>query len=236
MTEKDFAMPRTARVAFAGIPWHIIQRGNHRGACFFSEEDYLVYLDQLKHQSMKFDCAIHAYCLMTNHVHLLLTPDEASGPSLMMKHSGQCFVQYINRTYQRSGTLWEGRFKSCLVQKKDYALQCYRYIEMNPVRAAMVVHPRAYPWSSFHYNGDGAGDKLLTPPSCYTQLGTEAGERREVYRALLESRISDKQISAIRTATSGNYVFGNFSFQHKIANALEKRVTPGLSGRPRKQV
>ena len=125
-------MPRRARLACAGIPWHIIQRGNNRSACFYTEDDYLVYLNQLRLQAARFGCAIHAYCLMTNHVHLLLTPEDASSPSLMMKHLGQYFVQYINRTYARTGTLWEGRFKASSVDTLSYLLACYRYIEMNP--------------------------------------------------------------------------------------------------------
>ena len=137
-------MPRRARLAIAGLPWHIIQRGNNRSACFFAEDDYWYFLDHLKRQSDRFGCAIHAYCLMTNHVHIMLTPEKADSASLMMKHLGQRYVQYINRTYRRSGTLWEGRFKSCLAQEDRYVLDCYRHIELNPVRAGMVARPGDY--------------------------------------------------------------------------------------------
>ena len=133
-------MPRRARLAIAGIPWHIIQRGNNRCACFYHEEDYDLYLKQLATQAHKFGCLVHAYCLMTNHVHLLITPPEKDSASLLMKNLGQRYVQFINKTYQRSGTLWEGRFKSCLAQEEQYVLACYRYIELNPVRANMVSH------------------------------------------------------------------------------------------------
>ena len=112
-------MPRRARLAVAGIPWHIIQRGNNHSACFYAEQDYQYYLQTLEEQSLKYDCAIHAYVLMTNYVHLLLTPTNEDSASLMMKHLGQRYVQYINRTYRRSGTLWEGRFKSCLAQEEE---------------------------------------------------------------------------------------------------------------------
>lgn len=169
---------------------------------------------------------------MTNHVHLLLTPQEAIGPSLMMKHLGQRFVQYINRTYQRSGTLWEGRFKSCLAQDEEYALRCYRYIELNPVRASMVAHPRDYAWSSFHYNGDGSENALLTAHSSYSQLGKNGEDRCKSYKALLESQISDKQLNEIRIATNGNFVLGNESFQAEISRALNRRVIAGEPGRP----
>jgi len=107
-------MPRRARLAIAGIPWHVIQRGNNRSACFYAEEDYWLYLDTLIQQSERWGCAIHAYVLMTNHVHLLLTPETRDGPAGLMKHLGQRYVQYVNRTYRRTGTLWEGRYRSCL--------------------------------------------------------------------------------------------------------------------------
>ncbi len=139
-------MPRRARLSVPGIPWHIIQRGNNRSACFYSDEDYQFYLELLKDLSEKFSCDIHAYVLMTNHVHLLLTPGKKDSAALLMKNLGQRYVQYINHTYRRSGTLWEGRFRSCLTQSEDYVLACYRYIELNPVRADMVAHPRDYPW------------------------------------------------------------------------------------------
>src|SRR4051812_23176241 len=143
-------MPRRARLSLPNIPWHIIQRGNNRAVCFAAEADYRRYLDELAELSKRFGCAVHAYALMTNHVHLLLTPDEAEGPGLLMKHLGQRYVQHVNRAYGRSGTLWEGRFRSCLTQSEDYLLACQRYIELNPVRAGMVRHPRDYRWSSYH--------------------------------------------------------------------------------------
>ena len=122
------SMPRRARLSVAGVPWHIIQRGNNRAVCFHAEEDYRRYLDDLAEQSRRFGCAIHAYVLMTNHVHLLLTPQKTDSAGQMMKHLGQRYVQYVNRVYRRSGTLWEGRFRSCLTQSEDYVLACYRYI------------------------------------------------------------------------------------------------------------
>ena len=120
--------PEETRLAVAGIPWHIIQRGNNHSPFFLARKDYFYYLDHLQRQSLKFECAMHAYCLMKNHVHLLITPESVDSASLMMKHLGQRFAQYINRSYQRSGTLWEGRFKSCLAQDESYALTCYRLI------------------------------------------------------------------------------------------------------------
>ena len=154
-------MPRRARLSLAGIPWHIIQRGNNRSVCFFAEEDYRFYLDHLEKLARRFDCGMHAYVLMTNHVHLLLTPERTDSVALLMKHLGQRYVQYVNRTYRRSGTLWEGRFRSCLTQTEDYVLGCYRYIEMNQVRAAMVSQPQDYHWSSYHADARGKADSLM---------------------------------------------------------------------------
>jgi len=177
---------------------------------------------------------LHIILNFTLHVHLLLTPEEAFGPSLMMKHLGQCFVQYINRTYQRSGTLWEGRFKSCLAQDENYALHCYRYIELNPVRAHMVSHPRHYRWSSFSHNGDGLENDLITAHSSYLSLGDNALRRQKAYQSLVESGVSEELVSSIRSATNGNYVLGNERFSREIELALNRRVSPGRSGRPSK--
>ena len=137
-------MPRRARLSIPGIPWHIIQRGNNRSVCFYAEEDYLLYLHYLDEFATKFGCAIHAYVLMTNHVHLLLTPHEADAAGRLMKLLGQRYVQRVNRLYRRSGTLWEGRFRSCVVQDGVYLLGCSRYIELHPAwRTTSAVRPTA---------------------------------------------------------------------------------------------
>src|SRR5258708_20900356 len=138
-------MPRHARFMIAGVPVHVIQRGHNRAACFFDPADYRFYLEHLASLASGTGCAIHAYCLMTNHVHLLLTPARAESAARLVKHLGQRYTQHVNRTYRRSGTLWEGRFRSCLVESESYLLACYRYIELNPVRAAMRRPPGASP-------------------------------------------------------------------------------------------
>ena len=227
-------MPRRARLTLAGIPLHIIQRGNNRSPCFFTQKDYRYYLRHLEIQALEFGCDIHAYCLMTNHVHLLLTPRESDSASLMMKFLGQRFVQYINRSYKRSGTLWEGRFRSCLAQDAHYVLTCYRYIELNPVRANMVVHPRDYPWSSYHQNGEGKQSSLITEHPSFVGLAESERDRRAVYRALIDARLTDQQLRDIRSATNGNYVFGSAGFQREIGSRLNRRVMPARAGRPRK--
>lgn len=225
-------MPRRARLAVAGIPWHIIQRGNNRSACFYSDQDYLRYLDTLNEQAVKYGCQIHAYVLMTNHVHLLLTPEREQSASLLMKHLGQRYVQYINRTYKRSGTLWEGRFRSCLTQSEDYVLACYRYIELNPVRANMVGHPRNYPWSSYRINAEGKKSDLITPHDQLIRLSHDDVSRREHYRGLFKVHIDPQNVDDIRHSTNGNYALGNERFKQEIAMMLKRRVTPGLPGRP----
>lgn len=225
-------MPRRARVALAGVPWHVIQRGNNRSACFYAEDDYLYFLAQLDDQSGECGCSVHAYCLMTNHVHLLLTPERVDSASLMMKHLGQRYVQYINRTYGRSGTLWEGRFKSCLVQDHAYVLTCYRYIELNPVRAGMVSHPSDYRWSSYHCNAEGKYSSLIEPHDDYLRLGGSENSRLRHYRALINEGLDPHSMEKLRRATNGNYVLGGVRFQREIEKTLGRRVTPGKRGRP----
>ena len=227
-------MPRRARLAVAGIPWHIIQRGNNRQACFYTLADYRRYLQDLGEQSGRYGCRIHAYCLMTNHVHLLVTPDRVESAGLMMKHLGQRYVQYINRTYRRSGTLWEGRFRSCLTQNETYVLACYRYIELNPVRAGMVRHPAEYAWSSYHFNGQGVDSSLLNPHPLYNALGQSKEDCCRRYRALFHAHVESGLIDKIRQATNGNYVLGDERFSKDIELMLRRRVTPGKAGRPLK--
>ncbi len=228
-------MPRRARLSLPGIPWHIIQRGNNRSACFFAEDDYRFYLEPLGELSKEFGAAVHAYVLMTNHVHLLLTPVRADSTARIMKHLGQRYVQYVNRSYKRSGTLWEGRFRSCLTQSEDDVLACYRYIELNPVRAGMVRHPREYRWSSYRGNAEAKTDALLNPHEQYLRLGREPRERREAYRALFKAHLDDTLIGQIREATHGNYALGNHRFQADIERALGRRARKGKAGRPTAQ-
>ena len=165
-------------------------------------------------------------------MHLLLTPERTDSAALLMKHLGQRYVQYINRTYRRSGTLWEGRFRSCLAQSEDYVLACYRYIELNPVRAGMVRHPRDYRWSSYTANAEGEAQALLTPHEQYQALDRTGETRREAYRGLFKERIDEPVLDEIRQATNGNFALGGKRFQGKIEQMLNRRVTRGWAGRP----
>lgn len=226
-------MPRRARVLLPGCALHLIQRGNNRSACFYAEEDYLFYLKQLAEQAIKHDCAIHAWCLMTNHVHLLLTPAEPASVGLLMKGLGQRYVQYINRTYRRSGTLWEGRFRSCLVGEESYVLGCYRYIEMNPVRAGMVEHPADYRWSSYRINAQAEHSALVKPHPLYRGLGETREAQAAGYRELFRHQLDPGAVDQIRSATNGNYALGSSGFSAEVARALGRRVISGKPGRPR---
>ncbi len=192
-------MPRRPRMCVPGIPSHVITRGNDRQACFFNNEDYQYYLDCLKDAVDRYQVQVHAYVLMTNHVHLLMTPGKEESIAKVMQSLGRRYVQHINHLYKRSGTLWEGRYKSSLVLDDSYVLACYRYIELNPVRANMVLLPGDYHWSSYHYNAYACQNDLLSMHSCYEALGT-ANERKDHYRKLFSGYQDKNTDSQIRTA------------------------------------
>lgn len=228
-------MPRRPRIAVAGVPLHLIQRGNNRQACFYKAEDYERYLKWLAGYAQDSGCAVHAYVLMTNHVHLLITPSRAEGAGQLMKRLGQRYVQYVNRTYRRSGTLWEGRYRSCIAQDEAYVLACYRYIELNPVRAGMVAYPAEYPWSSYTSNALGEdGGVPLAAHAQYLALGGDTVSRLTAYRQLVDRKMPAAMIDEIRHATNGNFALGNERFREEVAARLGRRVKPGRPGRPRK--
>lgn len=228
-------MPRRARIVAADTPFHVIQRGIDRGACFFSEDDFRFYLKALATAASSENVAVHAYVLMTNHVHLLVTGEAPDGISNLMKRLGQCYVQRVNRTYGRTGSLWEGRFRSCLVQADNYLLACQRYIELNPVRAGMVNKPGDYRWSSFHANTGQAIDRLLTPHAVFLDLGVSAERRHAVYRELFDEHLEPALVARIRESANGGFVLGSERFQREIAFMLGRRTWKGSPGRPVKQ-
>lgn len=216
----------------AGMPVHVVHRGNNRSACFFGEEDRSFYLLHLGRLAKPAGCLLHAYCLMTNHVHLLMTPLHLTSCALFMQRLGQLHSQYVNRAYRRSGSLWEGRFRSCLVQSQEYLLACYRYIELNPVRAGMVRHPGDYRWSSYRTNAGPSGGDPIVPHEEYVRLGESPEERRKAYRALFGSLAESPFTEEIRKATNGNYVLGDASFRAAMAAMLGRRVERAHAGRP----
>jgi putative transposase len=224
-------MPRCARIMLAGAAVHVIHRGNNRAPCFLSSEDRAFYLYHLGRALPRYGCLLHAYCLMDNHVHLLLTTAAANGCALLMKSIAQLYARYFNGTYQRTGYLWEGRFKSCLVQAEHYLLACYRYIEMNPVRAGMVRAADDFPWSSFRVNAHGEKSVLVTPHAEYQQLGTTPSERQAAYRDLFGSAAAAMGLEEIRRATNGGFVLGNTLFKNAVARVVGRRVEARTPGR-----
>ena len=229
----SIAMSRSPRLVLPAVPLHIIQRGNNRTPCFAGSADHMVYLTLLREYAADAACQVHAYVLMTNHVHLLLSAEDRESPSVLMRRLGQHYVQYFNRRHERSGTLWEGRFRSSLVDNERYLLICQRYIELNPVRAGMVEAPEDYPWSSYRANARGADDPLLTPHPAYTELGRHDEDRRTAYRYLFQERLSDQLLTQIRHASNGNRPLGPEAFVEEIAKITGRKPPRQRSGRPR---
>ena len=227
-------MARLPRLTIAGIPQHIIQRGNNRQACFFTDQDYTVYLDKLKFYSRKYKVQVHSYVLMTNHVHLLMTAEDAEGISRLIQSLGRYYVRYINQTYSRTGTLWEGRYKSTLVDSENYFLCVSRYIELNPVRARMVESVVDYPWSSYQHNAMGKPISLITPHRCYLSLGKTSKERQSAYQGLFEQIISDEKLKEIRDSVNKSWVLGDNRFKAQVEAQIARRVTPLGRGGDRK--
>ncbi len=223
-------MPRRARLTYPGCALHLIQRGNNRGACFFEEADYRLYRDLAAQAARDHGVAVHAYVLMTNHVHLLVSSPDPDGASRLMKQLGERYARRVNRAHCRTGTLWEGRFRSCLVEEDSYFLACCRYIEMNPVRALMTDAPAGYPWSSHLANAEARADALVTPHPLVLALGADAAARSAGYRALFDGALDPALVDDIRAATNGGYVLGGASFQRQIA-AATGRAEPGAAFR-----
>jgi len=225
-------MARLARVCPVGIPQHVIQRGNNRQACFASEQDFVAYATWLKDYSTKHKVDIHAWVLMTNHVHLLCTPRATNAVSLMMQSLGRQYVRYFNFSYKRTGSLWEGRFKSCLVEEENYLLHLYRYIELNPVRAGMVKQPSDYSWSSYQINALGKDSNLCTAHPLYLALASKSEERCANYRELFKYQVEGKLLEEIRVATNQGMVLGNERFTEEIESLTGRRMTAKKMGRP----
>ncbi len=229
-------MPRHARLSIPGVPLHIRQRGIDRGRCFGSEADYHLYLGLMAELSPRFACRVHAYVLMTNHIHLLVTADEPDGASFFMKNLAQRHAQHFNRTSRRCGPLWEGRFRSSLIDSEHYLLTCYRYIELNPVRAGMVSSPEDYPWSSFHTNAAGAPSLFLEPHPEYLRLGATMEERTAAYSGMLAAGLGTSELEAIRGAINANAALGEEGFVAEIEARLGRIARPVPRGRPAKGI
>ena len=227
-------MARLPRMVILGQPQHIIVRGNNRSEIFCCDADYHFYLEKLQAACKKHACQVHAYVLMTNHVHLLMTPFSECSMSKTLQMLGRYYVQYFNYSYRRTGTLWEGRYKATLIDSESYLLTCMRYIELNPVRAGMVAGPADYPWSSYRFNALGQADVLVRPHSEFHRLGNDDNERREAYRALFRQAISEDQMNKIREATNKAWALGDSRFKERIQAQLARRIEPVARGGDRK--
>jgi putative transposase len=222
-------VPRSLRIAFGGVPLHVIQRGNDRKPCFTTEEDFVTYLWNLRDAALRTGCAIHAYVLMTNHVHLLLTPCDGTAASRLMQQLGRRYVRTFNARHGRTGTLFEGRFRSSVINGERYFLACQRYIERNPVRAGMVREARDYAWSSHRRYVDGREDPTLTAHECFLRLGQSALERMDAYRRLCAEELDQSVVDRLRVAIQP---------RHPLARAPHDSVAPGrafLASRPQGQ-
>jgi len=227
-------MPRRPRIAIAEYPMHVVLRGVDRCAIFFSDGDCRYFLDKLAERATAESVDVHAFVLMTNHIHLLMTPKADAGVSSLMKGLGQRYAQYVNRTYQRTGTLFEGRFRSSLVEADAYLLACQRYIELNPVRAGMVQNPGEYSWSSYRANALGEANPVVTAHSTFTALGDSDKQRQASYRELFADSPSEDLLERIRDTVNGGFVLGNARFERQIAAMLGRRTWKGSPGRPRR--
>ena len=226
-------MPRKPRFVIPGVPQHVIQRGHNREPCFYGTEDYDRYLNELSKALDSNGAVLHAYVLMTNHVHLLITPSAEYSISHCMQDLGRKYVKYINATYKRSGTLWEGRYKAGLIDSEAYLLTCMRYIELNPVRANMVNHPGEYSWSSYACNAQGKTQALIVPHPIYQSLGDTPHQRQYAYRELFCTDIATDQLHDIRDALNQELVLGRDDFKEKIERMTRRQTRRGRDGRPK---
>lgn len=222
-------MPRHARIRLPGYPLHVMQRGNNRGPSFMSDSDRNLYLALLEELSAPEACEIHAYVLMTNHVHILMTPLERDSASELMRRLGQRYAQHFNRVHKRTGALWEGRFKSCLVDSETYLLRCHRYVELNPVRAGMVRRPGEYAWSSYRANAEGESSSLIKPHCAVLALGRDAASRRAAYRALFKVGPSEEELEQIRSACKSGFALGSKRFIEEVQRACGRRASRSRS-------
>lgn len=228
-------MARLPRPDLAGVPQHVVQRGNNRLPCFLDDEDRQRYLQCLREGLLRYGCVLHAYVLMTNHVHLLVTPHEVGAVSRLMQTFGRNYAGLFNGRHGRTGTLWEGRYKSCLVDSEQYVLTCYRYIELNPVRAKMVDDPAAYLWSSYRANGLGQPDTLITPQATYLALDRDDVRRHAVYRELVQQALPEETLAEVRVYLQQQRALGTDRFRKHVQSKLQRFAGVRPAHRPRKE-
>jgi putative transposase len=228
-------MPRQARVIFPNTPHHIMQRGHNRQVVFASEEDFQYYRENLLLFKKEFGCRIYTYCLMTNHAHLIIDPgDHPESLSLLMKRVAGRQTRYVNKLEGRSGSLWEGRYKSSIISSQEYLLACSRYIELNPLRARMVVNPKDYQWSSYKIKAIGEPDRVVDFDKIYKALGENAEARQVAYREYVSDTIPEEEIKLIRDSIQRNQVTGGDRFREQLQKKHKIRLSNRGPGRPRK--
>lgn len=229
-------MARLPRYILPGQPQHIIQRGNNRQPIFTCDADFQFFRDAMVLASEKHGLSIHAYVWMSNHIHLLATPDSEHSISRVFQSVGRKYVQYFNHTYRRTGTLWEGRFRATVVDSEAYLMTLMRYIELNPVRAGMVAHPRDYAWSSYSCNAEGAAGvnaDWIKPHALYVQLADEPHERLLAYRGLFIVAIEHADLALIRDSTHKGWALGSELFKTKVEALTARQASSKGVGRPR---
>ena len=219
-------MARLPRYALPGQPQHVIQRGNNRTTIFAEPPDFERFEHELVRACARHACCVHAYVLMTNHFHLLVTARDTICVGKAMQSLGRRYVGYFNRRHNRTGTLWEGRFRSVPIDCSRYLLTCYRYIEQNPVRAGMVDHPVEYPWSSFRANALGENDPIVTPHELYLTLGRDASERRRAYRAMFSTPFDASTLDEIRSSIHKGWALGGAAFRDDVTRTTGRRASP----------
>ncbi|MDO8438270.1 MAG: transposase [Nitrosomonadaceae bacterium] len=227
-------MARLPRLDLPNVPQHIVQRGNNRQPIFFHEDDYATYLEYLREALAKNGCKLYAFVLMTNHAHLLVLGEAPGGVSRFMQSVGRRYVRYVNATYRRSGTLFEGRFKSSLVDSERYLLTCMRYIELNPVRAGMVNDPGDYHWSSYQHHVTGNIIEWLAEPLEYRHLAVNPEARTLAYRELFKQALAAYDLDMIRIHLNKDCALGSSKFQEEIESILGRRTKIVPQGRPKK--
>ncbi|HBH40152.1 MAG TPA: transposase [Curvibacter sp.] len=225
-------MARLPRLSVPGYPHHVIQRGNNRQAIFMDQADRQQMLDLLELQARQDEVAIHAYVLMDNHFHLLLTPQTADGLSHMMQAVGRRYVRYFNDRHGRSGTLWEGRYKSTLVETERYLLACMCYIDLNPVRAGLVAQARDYAWSSHSHYAGLRSDRLISPHPLYWALGNTPFAREAAYARLVQDGLSAAQQQELTDSVLKGWALGGPGFIAELQKKTDRRLSKARAGRP----
>lgn len=225
-------MPRRPRVFLPNQPIHLVQRGHNSSQVFHGAKDAKIYLSWLKDTSLKHDVAVHAYVLMPDHVHLLMSPKTEQSIPRAMRDLNWNYSRYVNAEYKRSGSLWDGRYKACIIDAEDYLFACCQYVESNPTRIGLTEDPATYRWSSYKANALAATNSILTPHPLYLNLGVTQTERAKTYRDMFEKGLPEWRIAAIAAATNGGWALGRDSFEAQITRQVGQNMAPRGPGRP----